>query len=434
LEQTIRTIEQDGCRREYRYGLYFHKQTAPDGSVYIKPLIVLRNDYGDIVRFTQLHRFADTSTDKLFVSVATSDKERLYHVCSMLNYVLIDNYVRFGVDHIFNITREILSAFFNSYATEPDNSGNLRSQVTIEKCISNVTEFFRKLKRFYGCAVSLNLDELYTEKTAFGRNGRRIIRRVPLFQVRGILKQSTVFRELPTAAFKILLTLAFRYTPDIAFAMCLQAFAGLRAGEAMNVRQTGIVFTLIGGFIRKAEIDLTRELPMRSDGTIVGGIKKPRIQCVYPPFLQAFTAAYERHKEWLSTREFEPEFCPMFVNVRGNAMTYDAYRNRFTALVTEYFRPALIESDDPECKLYGQLLYENKLGLHALRHWFSVQLVLHGEDVAQIQFWRGDKSPESAFAYLQNKGDLVRELETSSEFLTEILMREGAFQLAEIYE
>jgi hypothetical protein len=43
-----------------------------------------------------------------------------------------------------------------------------------------------------------------------------------------------------------------------------------------------------------------------------------------------------------------------------------------------------------------------------------------------VQFWRGDRSPESAFVYLRNKGDLVRELETSNEFLTEILMREGA--------
>jgi len=200
------------------------------------------------------------------------------------------------------------------------------------------------------------------------------------------------------------------------------------------IRQPGVIFTRIGGFVRKIEIDLTRELPMRSDGTVVGGIKKPRIQCVYPPFLQAFAAAYEQHTNWLSTRKFEPEYCPMFINARSKAMTYDAYRNRFSALVDEHFRPALLRSGDGELNLYGQMLYENKLGLHSLRHWFSVQLVLHGEDIAQIQFLRGDKSPESAFTYLQNKGDLVRELETSSEFLTEILMREGAFQLKGNYD
>jgi integrase len=76
-------------------------------------------------------------------------------------------------------------------------------------------------------------------------------------------------------------------------------------------------------------------------------------------------------------------------------------------------------------RIFGQLLYENKLMPHSLRHWFSVQLALRGEDIAQIQFWRGDKSPESAFAYLQNKGDLIRELESTGEMLFDILMDEG---------
>ena len=59
------------------------------------------------------------------------------------------------------------------------------------------------------------------------------------------------------------------------------------------------------------------------------------------------------------------------------------------------------------------------------RHWYSVQLVLHGEDIAKIQYWRGDSNPESAFLYLQNKGDLVRELEQTSGELIEILMDVG---------
>ena len=68
------------------------------------------------------------------------------------------------------------------------------------------------------------------------------------------------FRDLPTRAFEMLIPLAFRYAPDIAFAMCLQAFAGLRAGEALNVRRAdsplgpGIVFTEMGGAVRSVEI------------------------------------------------------------------------------------------------------------------------------------------------------------------------------------
>jgi integrase len=119
----------------------------------------------------------------------------------------------------------------------------------------------------------------------------------------------------------------------------------------------------------------------------------------------------------------------MFINENGLAMTYDVYYKRFIALVENYFRPALIESGDPECRIYGQLLYENHLRPHALRHWFTVQLVLNGEDIAQIQYWRGDKTPESALLYLQNKGDLNRELENANSLLSELLMNHGKMEV-----
>ncbi len=83
----------------------------------------------------------------------------------------------------------------------------------------------------------------------------------------------------------------------------------------------------------------------------------------------------------------------------------------------------LLNHEDAECRLYGQLLYENSLGSHCLRHWFTVSLVLMGEDVAQVQYWRGDSSPESALAYLQNKGELIRELAAANEGFAELLVK-----------
>jgi integrase len=272
--------------------------------------------------------------------------------------------------------------------------------------------------------VLLAETDLVAEKLVRTKRGDVVGKVVPAFQVKGIRSQSEAFRELPTKAFTILFNLAFRYAPDIAFALCLQAFAGLRAGEVCNVRQensplgSGLAFTRIGDDVRKIAVDLTREVALRSDGVSVGRIKRERIQCVYPTFIDPFIAAYKFHLKYLSEHSFETEYAPMFVNARGKAMTYIDYSRKFAALVTNHFRPALLESDDPERKLYGQLLYENKLGLHSLRHWFSVQLVLNGEDIAQIQYWRGDTNPASAFVYLQNKGDLVRELErTSADFI-----------------
>lgn len=418
-------------RENYHYGLYSHKLITKDGIAYTRPFIVIRNHYNVIVKFTTLHNYAGIYENKVFVPITSDAETKLHYICKMLNYVLIEHYERFRISHIFRITREALEYFFRDYAIEKLPNGKYRGEQSIEKCVNSVTAFFRKLRLKYGNHVLLHVDELLTETIVYNKYGKPKKKKIPAFQVRGVRKNTEIFRELPTNAFKILLELAFHHAPEIAFAICLQAFAGLRAGEVCNVRQerssvgNGIIFTKVNGKTVKAEIDLTMERPMRSDGVVCGKIKKERIQCVYPPFLGAFITAYEHHKQVLSFRNFEAEYCPVFVNNRGMAMTYDDYARRFSKLVENHFRSALLDSGDPECRIYGQLLYENRLGLHALRHWYSVQLVLNGEDIAQIQYWRGDKNPESAFTYLQNKGDLVKELETVNNLFTDILTRRG---------
>ena len=417
--------EATNWRERYRYGLYNHRVILKDGIAYTKPFIVIRNNYDVIVRFTNLHDYVGIYESKVFVPITSNAEAKLHYVCIMLNYVLIKNYDRFRIDHIFDVSREVLECFFRDYALKKQSNGKYRNMQSIEKCVSAVTEFFRKLRMKYGNNIALKLEDLHTEITVRNKYGKLKIKKTPAFQVNGIPQYGRIFRELPTKAFKILIGFAFRYAPDIAFALCLQAFAGLRAGEVCNVRQDSLTFTKIDGRTVKAEIDLTRERPMRSDGVVCGKIKKERKQCVYPSFLEAFVTAYEHHKRFLSSRIYESAYSPMFVNSRGKAMTYDDYARRFSILIDKHFRPALLESGDPECSIYGQLLYENRLGLHALRHWFSVQLVLNGEDIAQIQYWRGDKNPESAFAYLQNKGDLVRELENTANFLADILIQHG---------
>ena len=439
MESIIQLQPSDNTwRGGYRYAVYKHRLIAPDGSVYTRQFIVIRNIYGVIARFTNLHNYASIFTGKIFVPMNADATKKLFYICKILNYALIERHGEYGVDHIFQISREMLEQFFRDYATTESHTGRFRSEPSVEFCVSAVTEFFRNLCHKFSNQMLLNESDLVTERNVYTKHGAIIPKIVPAFQVRGIRSNKRTFRELPTKAFKILLNLAFRYAPDIAFAVCLQAFSGLRAGEVCNIRQeqspigSSLKVTRIGSDVRNVEIDLTRELPMRSDAVFCGKIKKERVQCVYHPFLDAFDTAYQHHKKWLSSHKFELGYCPMFVNNRGMAMTYNDYRNRFTCLVDEHFRPALLQSDDTECRLYGQMLYENRLGLHSLRHWFSVQLVLHGEDIAQIQYWRGDKNPESALTYLQNKGDLVKELEKANETLIEIIMSNGEREIGEL--
>lgn len=395
--------------------------------VYARSFIVVRNGYGVIVRFTRLQDYAGF---KNYKPITSNAEKKLYYVCGMLNYVLADHGKRFGIRHVFDITAEMMQEYFDFYASDKKPDDEHRGRDSILKCISAVTAFMANLVWKFGGYMKVIRQDLYRDEVAYDRNGRRYHRAVPLFQAVGMPAPRRIFRDIPNKVFEILIPMAFRYARDIAFGLCLQAFAGLRAGEVLSVRQEcsplgkGITLTEVGGHVMQAEIDVEQEIRIRDDDVEVGMIKKERRQRVYPAFLGAFCKAYALHKEYLSGHTFDRDYCPMFINRNGEAMTYETYRTRFHELVNNHLRPYLIRSSDPELRLYGQLLYENQLGTHALRHWFTVQLVMRGEDIGSIQFWRGDSSPDSAFEYLQNKGDLTRELEASGDRLMELLISE----------
>lgn len=416
------------CR--YRYAVYEHRVLLGGDRAYSRSFIVIKNQYDVIVHFTSMHNYIDAYTEGVCIPMASDAKAKLHYVCSMLNYILIDNYEAFGVGHVFKIQKDMLDTFFRDYASEKQANDNYRSKQSVNSCVTAVTGFFRKLCRKYGGYMELSIEDLYYEKTLFSKRGRVQKKLIPNFQVRGEYSEKHIFRDMPTKVFQAVINQAFRHAPEIVFAICLQAFAGLRPGEVCNVRQecsplgSGLSITSVGGIVKKVEIDLGTEYLLRSDGVRCGGIKKKRRQRVYPAFLPVFCKVYEFHKKRMPNR-LETKYCPMFVGNCGKAMTYFDYRKKFEHLIVTYVRPFLLKHGDPECRIYGQLLYENSLGPHALRHWFSVQLVLMGEDIAGLQYWRGDSNPSSAMVYLQNKGDLTKELAAANELFADFLMNEG---------
>lgn len=424
-------IQEENPEKNMRYGVYAVQGVLDTGQAITRSFIVIRNGYGLIVKFTRLEEYVGFYSYKTYKPIGADPGPKLYYITSMLNYLLVDHGAELGIRHIFQITKEMLEQFFYAYALETKADGRHKGQSSIEVCISTVTGFMANLSWKFGGFMKVDRSSLYQDKLIYDRKGHQKKIRVPDFQVVGVPEVVSIFRNIPTKAFEIMIPLAFRYARGIAFAMCLQAFAGLRPGETCNVRQAnsplgpGIVITEVAGRAAKIELDLTREMNLRSDGVKVGDIKKERKQCVYPVFINAFMKAYELHKEYLATRKAESEYCPMFVNARGMAMTYKNYKEAFDRFIEEHFRQELLKCEDPELRLYGQLLYENKLAPHALRHWFTVQLVLKGEDIGNLQFWRGDKSPQSSFTYLQNKGDLNKELENANDRLAELLMDIG---------
>lgn len=417
--------------KELRYAVYSYETETPDGIAYTRSFIVLKNGFDVIVKFTRFHEYAGVYDKRTFLPISADPRKKLGYICMMLNYVLVDMGKAYNIKHVFEITKDMLIDFFEEYALSPKDDGSHRSRDTVERCISAVTGFMYALSKKFGGHVALTGQMLYREQVIVTDKGKKILKSIPDFHIRGVEEYRGKFRDLPTKAFEVLLPMAFRYAPDIAFAMCLQAFAGLRAGEAMNVRQAssplgqGMIITAVDGRLKNVSIDLRHVYTLRSDGVKVGRIKKPRIQRVYQRYLDAFNAGYSFHLKFLGGRTCEEQYCPMFINEDGMAMTYDSYRKKFENLVNNHLRPVLLGSRDPELRIYGQLLCEHQLTPHSLRHWFTVQLVINGEDIGGLQFWRGDRNPQSAFEYLQNKGDLINELKEADERLAGLLMKVG---------
>lgn len=200
----------------------------------------------------------------------------------------------------------------------------------------------------------------------------------------------------------------------------LGCYAGLRPSEACNVRREdsplgpGLRFEFRNGELYNVFIDLEKELVLRSDLVSVGRIKKERTQQVYVNFLSPFYDCYRVYMSYMEGKKYEAEFGALTVNRDGKAMTYESYIKAFQKVVKECI-PEMVASNNPEVVNYGHLLMEKTISPHIFRHWFSVKVTLDGADVAQLLFWRGDKSPESALTYISDKGDLQKQYERVSD-------------------
>ena len=403
----------------YRFAVYKHRLIIHDDQLITRQFIVLKDPNNIIIAFTALHNHIKST--RWIKSISDDSNNRFQFVTAFLNYVFIKNYTVNRIDCLTQLTVPMVQDFFMNYGV---NSS--RSKKTVERCAASIVGFLTSYVEMYENKCILKISDFTKEERYQTRHGAIKIKRVPAFEVLYNHSFKSIFRDMPDAVLHLFLAYAAQHYKDIFFLMILSAFAGLRPSEACNVRQecsplgSGFTIRKVNGKISRIVIDLTEEKNLRSDLLPVGRIKKERKQQVYPRFISAFSDAYELHKKYLSTCKFESDFCPMNVNLQGKAMTYDNYRIKFKRLSHDII-PLLLQSKDQEVIEYAHDLQEHNIAPHIFRHWFTVKLCTYGEDVAGLQYWRGDKSPESALTYLQNKGELQKQLKYINDELFDFL-------------
>lgn len=396
--------------------------------------IVLKNTYGISIYFTKLEKYARTYNEIKVPWTAKAtllDKRNLQYVCKALNYILIQHHKQYKVCSVHNITEEMIFDFLKDYAHSEKNNGGYRSQQSIDTCTKAVLHFFANIA--LDCNVN-NISQTNLLKKQEQRVSKKFNRTksifVPIFYEKANSKPARkLLRDIPLAALDILIELSQIHTPEIAFAIIIQLSAGLRSGEVLNLHQntkqkrSNILISYKGTTVTQIQLDLREELALRSDGKRVGGIKKKRMQDVYPSYIELFMQGKRFHDEYLKNKTYEKDYAPLFLGQNGCAMTYQTYLRTFHRLIHKHLYPAMLNSEDANLVSFGQALSTQTLSPHALRHSYTVNLVLAEVNIATLQSYRGDTSPESALWYLQNKGAIIQKVSDAHDKATDAMIK-----------
>lgn len=218
---------------------------------------------------------------------------------------------------------------------------------------------------------------------------------------------------------QLLVDCAKKYDPEIALALMLQAYAGLREGEVCNLTNGSFDIDYMLGKVSGIKIDLTHDAPwiQNSREKNLSRIKKYREQKVYMDFLDKVKAAYEDHINRHSINgdiddDVPYDIQPLFI-CKGKPMSISTYRARVKRLFYRYFLPSLKRICD-EGDVYDENAafihaYEEEYpGAHMCRHWFTMYLLTVANlEREQVSMWRGDKCMQSIDDYIHVNADMI---------------------------
>ena len=415
------------------FSIYTKSFVLMSGTVIYSQFIVIIDDNG-IRHFTDFGRYIKPSSN--LIPENYDGNNAFSFVRMFLEYIFFYS----GITTLKDLTIDIVIEFFRLYHTcrLPFDKGTYRSAATQMRCRYVIMNFLSNLIDD-GIIPFMEEDMFKTvpRRVSSGHGRGKITNvKVPVIEIVTSMERphKAVFRDIPDNAFHIIFSYIRTHHPDLLGLIACQSFAGLRPSEACNVRRhdckkygPGIRFTQSkSGTPSRIEIDLTRELKLRDDNAYIGKIKKERKQLVPRLFRDAFYQAYTEYIEYCKTNGLESPYGALNVNKQCRTMTYSNYHNRFTKIIREEIVPVFLHSNDEALVEYGRILMENTLSPHVFRHWFTVQLVLTGNySEVELANARGDRSTESAKAYLENKSELEKRYAAATEIMWEGLKAEA---------
>lgn len=363
--------------------------------------------------------------DKSIINLSIETKRKTYARCIVpfLNYIFFESENK--ISNIGDLTLELCNNYLNDY------SDGILGKVKERKAGETVDKHEVVLTSFIKWLCIKSGVKMKNFKRSIFNDGKSI------FTVSKSKKKKR--RRLEDLTFFMvteLIKTAQEYDRMLAFAIGLQAFAGLRAGDICQMTFDRINFSelswdsVIDEDMKKeihseipkmetlsAYIDLQEEYILRSDGLRTSGIKIHRIQPIFEGYLPIIKQLYFQHKKFLKQKNINNKYNAMFVNNRGTAMTLDSYLRRFDNLIYRLIERINMLSAYNKDALQAKLLLESApLKSHSLRYFYTNSLGPFITNPHQLAMYRGDRNINSALTYLRNSNftkSYIKEIQDS---------------------
>lgn len=402
-----------------------------DGEYRMFPCIVFWNAELDIpVAYPGLERWIFKLAEAELQSYQTL-KKKAYHVCSFLNYILWNT----NRNCIHEIELNDIREWVRSFRDTAD--GDSRDPDSWNRGIADVFTFlvyYMESNRHIPFRFqSMDLMDIKIVKDPATRR-KNVIRTYNKFSVKPPKRQNSKNRLLLQGYLEMILWECKKHDPMITLAVALQAYAGLREGEIVNLTRDSISMIYAGfGRIGKIILNLQDEAEfakLYSKKIAFGSIKVYRKQEVYPDFIQEVIRLYDTHCDILETYRADKEkSAPLFINSHGKPLSVAAYSARVKKVFKEHFLPDLKVICEREGSWaihapYVETYERGYPGAHMFRHWFTMYLLKEHVSSDEISKWRGDTNRDSMLDYIHINANMIEAYQTSVYKFQKALLEE----------
>lgn len=413
-----------------------HKITYSENMCFVtRHFIVLKDTTTNLV--IKITDFADYVLYRVTADTNAyhTNEAVLYTTCQFLNYVFFEHYEKYHITTIYDLNWNMFQDYISEYcSTRKKSDGNYPGKASIQNKRAALCIFGEMLCHYHKEKMRF-LHRHQFIHTKLCRDGNKTFEcNIYQLHVKYFRDDNNellhLSRDMPLDLADRILKMAEIYEPDLCFPIVLQLYGGLRSGEVCNVRGKdsilgpGIIIQSIpildkyGNRVlhpQSIQLDLRHVYALRSDGKEVGKIKKKRLASIYGPFVDIVYRYYLKHLELIKDKECE-DTKPLMLckNQNQNTGIYYAqnkadYCDRVKKLFFNYVLPSCENDANPDLAVFYLNMRNHSWGPHALRHWFTVYLIYCGvDDVAELMFLRGDRSPKSASDYIKNKGVIMQ--------------------------